>query len=1246
MKINAIRIKNLASLEGITEIDFTSEPLASAGIFAITGPTGAGKSTLLDALCLALYGKTPRYLQAKEMGIEIHDVQGSTMTQGDVRGILRDGTSEGFAEVDFMGIDGQNYRSTWSVRRARNKAEGSLQADTILLKNISIDLDIPGKKAETYKEIERLVGLNFEQFTRSVLLAQGDFTAFMKANKDEKSSLLEKLTGTHIYSEISKKVFENYKTEDQILRELNIRREGIVTLTEEELKIIQDEERLLSTQLEGFTKEIDGLSKEVTWHEVYTQLESNKALAVLNLQNVSEILAQSEVRKQKLVQVEQAQTTRTWNDALVYNQKQVQEQNATLEHLKGKISELNLQKEKLAEDFSKNQLHLSQVTEIQKEALPKLATAKKLDTLLAEKEKQRENAKSEVALAKTKQENHQKEVAEKETEIAKFSTEINVLDDWQTKFGSKKSIAENKDIIVSKLIDAEKLVTSSKNANTEKVDLDQKITASRVKIQTHTTDFEKLENEFQMQQKAFENKAKALLLVPIEQLNLDKDQTDRLLNLTVEAQSIWSVLYNLNDDYSNLIQKQTKDKADFVQKSLQLKNLKTQLERDFTTKETSEKLLQKARLSATENVETLRESLVDDEPCPVCGSENHPYVLHHPQLEKVLNTLEELHQQNEKAYLISFGENKSLEQDLKGLNERIEKQEIEITSKKDLVENKNKEWNLNAISTDCQTIEDIQKSNWLEEKIKSLKSKQLDLHVQIKAHSDQKNQLENEKSQLDKLKANKDKLETELKEFKNQLAIYDEKSEGLSKVILQIKTSLTEIEKSLSSYFNQSDFMEKWMAKPTDFVDSIINFTQEWKTKSDKLEYTKNQHVLAVASLNQLKIQSERFEEEVLLKTNSYKIQEDDFNQLKANRNAIFEGQPAELMEQQFAKAVEEANKTLESVLAKLNQNKIDEVAAETQNKEIVAQISKLTIEIVNSTTKIEHWLSDYNQKFKTELNSSQLKELLHFSPEWIENERKTLNTLAEEKTKATSVLLERTQIFEEHTSKRPSERPLTELKLLLEHAKNQNKQLTESKTNIGFKIKENEANKSKIGTLLEEISTQFKITDNWSKLNEIIGSADGKKFRQIAQEHTLEILLSYANIHLQVLTSRYKIERIPNTLGLQVVDLDMGDEIRTVYSLSGGESFLVSLALALGLASLSSSKMKVESLFIDEGFGSLDPNTLNIAMDALERLHNQGRKVGVISHVQEMTERIPVQIKVSKKSSGRSMVEVVGFGL
>ncbi|HEY6083264.1 MAG TPA: SbcC/MukB-like Walker B domain-containing protein, partial [Chitinophagaceae bacterium] len=220
--------------------------------------------------------------------------------------------------------------------------------------------------------------------------------------------------------------------------------------------------------------------------------------------------------------------------------------------------------------------------------------------------------------------------------------------------------------------------------------------------------------------------------------------------------------------------------------------------------------------------------------------------------------------------------------------------------------------------------------------------------------------------------------------------------------------------------------------------------------------------------------------------------------------------------------------------------------------------------------------------------------------------------------------------------------RQADELKGLLNEAKTALQKAIQAGNEIRYRLALDEANKQKAGDLLKAIEAKALVVENWGKLNDIIGSADGRKFRQIAQEYTLDVLLGHANIHLEMLTKRYQVQRIPGTLGLQVLDQDMGDEVRTVYSLSGGESFLVSLALALGLASLSSTRMRVESLFIDEGFGSLDPVTLNMAMDALERLHDQGRKVGVISHVQEMTERIPVQIRVSKRASGRSKVEVL----
>jgi exonuclease SbcC len=239
MKILAIRIKNLASLEGTTEIDFTGEPLCTAGIFAITGPTGAGKSTILDALCLALYAQTPRYNTSSDPNQSIQDISGNTITQSDPRKILRDGAAEGYAEVDFVGVDGNRYRAQWNVRRARNKADGALQSYQVACTNLDTNAAIQGTKTEVLTFVSQKVGLSFDQFTRAVLLAQGDFTAFLKAPNNEKADLLEKLTGTQVYSELSKHIYERHRTEKEELTLLTVQQEGISILKEDELEMIE-----------------------------------------------------------------------------------------------------------------------------------------------------------------------------------------------------------------------------------------------------------------------------------------------------------------------------------------------------------------------------------------------------------------------------------------------------------------------------------------------------------------------------------------------------------------------------------------------------------------------------------------------------------------------------------------------------------------------------------------------------------------------------------------------------------------------------------------------------------------------------------------------------------------------------------------------------------------------------------------------------------------------------------------------
>ena len=1244
MKILAIRIKNLASLEGTTEINFTAEPLCSAGIFAITGATGAGKSTILDALCLALYSKTPRYLQAKETGIEVLDVPGNKLNQSDVRGILRDGTADGFAEVDFRGIDGQHYRANWNVRRARNKADGSMQSDSVTLQNITSNTAIPGKKAETLKEVERLVGLNYEQFTRSVLLAQGDFTAFMKASKDEKSSLLEKLTGTHIYSEISKKIFENYKVEEQQLRELNLRKEGIATLNEDELKTLLEEQSILATQIKSLEKELDTLTIEIGWHEQLATLQANHLEANTALQQANEHKVNAFPRRQKLVVTEQVQQTRSWVDAQKHAQQQYGDKTIALTTIKESIVSFQKQQEKLEARLLASGNELTAQNKAFNDALPLLEQAKKLDTLLAEKKESLEKAKKEADTASETNSQQQKLLADKQVAFTALSTQIKTITNWKTENIDRSPIAEHKNVILSKLQDAKKLLETVQSSTSELDVLDGKISTSETERIAIETSLSKQTLEWERLKNTYDGGLRELLLIPIEALTLDKEEINRSVENTIQAQAHWQLLDHALTDLQTLSQKQVTDQADYQLKQQSLAELSRNLAVESAQKETTAKLLQQSRLASAENVETLRAALIDEEPCPVCGSTTHPYALHHPGLQNVLAKMEESHEEMERVYLATYRQHNALEQAFQTLAQTIQIQHEAINAKQAALQNKKQIWEQFDIAQEGQAIADVKKADWIAENLHSLKTKQAVLLAQIQAYSSQKQQLEADKIKIDLLKETIDRLTNQLKDVKAAISLYLEQRIGKLKEQQKAAVDLKEVEKTLSPYFTTPEWMKNWKADPTSFVGRIESFAKTWNENSEKLAQYSLQEGALAATLKELDNQAKNILAELNKKTDAYAIQNQNYQKLKQERLIIFDGKPATDVETQLKQANTETQKQHDQLKEIQQELSINSTKANTQKEELLITLGTLAIETTKASQKIDDWISEYNQKNNATLSIAELHRFLALNNDWIDTERKTLQAIDDEVTKATSILAERKQLLDVHQQKTLSERPLDDLNELFGSAKSDVELQKHKRSEIGFQLQQDEANKNKIGDLLTSIATQAGITENWSKLNEIIGSADGKKFRQIAQEYTLDVLLGYANIHLHSLTNRYKIERIPATLGLQVVDQDMGDEVRTVYSLSGGESFLVSLALALGLASLSSSRMKVESLFIDEGFGSLDPTTLNIAMDALERLHNQGRKVGVISHVQEMTERIPVQIKVSKQQSGKSKVEVLGM--
>ena len=968
MKIVAIRGKNLASLEGEFMIDFTVEPLCSAGIFAITGSTGAGKSTLLDALCLALFDCTPRMNKAKENNVSVMDVADRGIAQNDSRSILRRGTAEGYSEVDFVALTGEVFRSRWTVRRSRGKVSGSLQKVEMTLTNLTSRVEQQGTKTELLSRISELIGLSFEQFNRSVLLAQGDFATFLKARQPDKAEILEKLTGTEIYSRISASIYERTKRAESEYKLLQERIKGIELLTDEQLQQLSAEKEELQVRLSVSKKKEEALSGKLKWLEEEGRLNTGCIQAEESLSGIRKEIEAARPRYELLARIEQAQDIRDVYMEQRNARKQIDAGRSRLGEIEVAIRQnaalqtsANVQWEAAQKELAEFKTYLSQQE-------PQLDKARALDVQLVENRKQLAESQKEAALALQAKDNLHQSVCKTEKDISLLMEKQTALQTWFERYTA-----------YSQLIPAVELITS--------------------------------------------------LLTNLEMARAQSVSNRQLLDKVKKASEA---------------------------EEQRLKSVQQEAER-------------LNRLLPAE-VLLLREQLEEGKPCPVCGS------FHHPMREQTnVQSLQE--------------------EELNRAKEQVAKETEQLKN--------------------------------------TLNARQLEM-ARLSAL------IENYVAQVD---------DTLKKVEANAIGLYEEKKQKEERQ----QAELNERARLRSSLLN---------GESTETV--VATHARRQKELEQQLEKAMNLH-------HSLTVQAE-----------SYK------------------GQTAQL------------------------------------EKELV----RLTAVLQQDELKINEWLTLQKETY------AELEQLLSKDKSWILAEKQALGTLKEKETTLQAVLAERRQKREEH-QQAPLKPDTTENKESLIETLTACTAAKEMETGrlaqIEVTIQNHIKGKERIADIEKELEEKNSIYENWAKLNELFGSQTGAKFKEIAQGYTLDVLLLYANRHLQDLAPRYELQRIPDTLALQIVDLDMMGEVRSVHSLSGGESFLVSLALALGLSSLSSNRMNVESLFIDEGFGSLDMDTLRIAMDALERLQMQGRKIGVISHVAEMMERIPAQVQVVKTGSGRSKVQVMG---
>ncbi len=1079
MKILELRFKNLNSLYGEWHIDFTRPEYLTDGIFAITGPTGAGKSTILDAICLALYGETPRLGKITAKNNEI----------------ISRRTAECYAEVTFISSSG-TYRCHWSQSRARKKIDGALQDAKHEISNGLNGEVLESKKTDVKLAIEDKTGMNFERFTRSILLAQGSFAAFLQASSDERSPILEQITGTEIYSDISKKVHERQKIEKEKLDILSAELGGIAVLDEVQENSLKQQYTDKSVQIELLTQQQKTIQESLRQHNNLKTLSSELDTLKISQKHILDEIEQFAPFQQKLnLALKAAElegefaTLRT----LRCEQKTEQEQLLALENrlpaiinsLKDEESQLKARKTSLVE-----------IKEKQKQAIPIINKVRALDLQQTEKQ-------------------NQLKVVQDESNNLITKIEKNRID-YQSSLKKQTEIAEKNQQVQNYL----KIHSQ-----------DEQLIEKLASIQEQLNSFQQSLYDLSQNQLAIEQRAKILIGYSNESKN-GNEQLTQVKKTYKEYQQTFEQKKNVLSEIlgGRLLREYRSDKESLLKEKL------------FRLKISS--------------LEEERQKLTDGAPCPLCGALEHLFAVGNiPEIDEVEKQIQVL------TTLIKQAED--IEIEIQQAQEKIQL----ISVQKDKIEN-----SLEVLATKITSVE------------QSLK----ELESQHQGVSSRNTQLKNT--------------------ILNQLNIF-----GISE--LPTNNDTTELMIQLTT---RRDNWSKYQE------ESNLYHDQSKQIEAGRQQLDSIKHLL----------DSQLSEKQVQLA--SLKQQQEQYKQ---QRVSIYGEKSPDEEEEKIGKMLSDAEQQLQNVQKRYDEIKEQDTQVKTKIQTLSANITQRSEALQNKENSFISHLAKKSFTSEADFLTCRLSE----------QERETLanqsTSLASRKTEIITNINDREKRYAE---------TLQQVSLIqndYETLEQEDKTLivklseyTESLGAIKQQLLHNEHIKNKLKDKQALIDKQKNEYHKWLKLHGLIGSADGKKYRNFAQSLTFEVMVSHANQQLVKMTDRYLL--IPSkeqTLELSVIDNYQAGEIRSTKNLSGGESFIVSLALALGLSKMSSQKVRVDSLFLDEGFGTLDEDALEMALSALAGLQQEGKLIGVISHVSTLKERINTQINVSPLNNGKSQLNGVG---
>ncbi|MGY4493237.1 AAA family ATPase [Pseudomonas sp. TE3610] len=1212
MKILAIRLKNLASLAGPFELDFTAEPLASAGLFAITGPTGAGKSTLLDALCLALFGAVPR-LARTGRDAKVPDADGEINT-GDPRTLLRRGTGAGFAEVDFVGIDGRRYRARWEANRARDKAGGKLQNSRQSLRDLDNDQLLASQKGEYKTLLEGCLGLNFEQFTRAVLLAQSEFSAFLKADDNERSELLEKLTDTALYTRLGKRAFEKSRDARDAHRQLQDQAGGIAPLPIEEREALDQRYTDALGALRSEQARLKQLEQQRQWHVEGQRLHSEQQAASEQLQRAESHAHALSDKRDTLVRLDTLAPQRH----LFSRQAEL---TAELQPLAARITEhqqagdqLHTRQGQLQQARGHAHAALAAALAAQADAAPALRQAFDEQSHLARLDEQAAPLQQALHGAEQARDQGRAVIEQLEQGQQASTTRLEQIAAQLHHSAALAPLADAWAVWRPRLQQALTLSARLLKGREELPALQQRASASQAQLAERQQALDALYQNAQCAPHELADRLAALT----HQLQESRQH----LRSVEDLQRHWQRQQELQERQQALreqVRVATEQREARTREGLQLKG-----EHDTAVQQLdlTVALLNRQRLARSASVEELRAQLQDDQPCPVCGSAEHPW--HQP--EALLQALAGHDDSEERSARLV----------VEKLAARLAELRVEVVALRDQqTQLKQQEEQLQA---QLDAVQPLLHAHPLNDALAS--AQQPAAWLEKEQHSAAQRILAEEQQQSALLK-----LQQQAGAQQQSLQQAQHASQEASRLLAEQSQHLLNDQQRLDEELHAfagvlpASELEALQHTPSATFMALDSSVSQRLQQLEEQREEQHEHEERRQRLGEERLRQQGREQAAA-------AQGEGLAQFSQQRQAVSERLHAVLgthpdaatWQTALEQAVQQARVSESTAAAQLQAADNEAVQLASELKAAEQRQQQLSESLSSLDASLKAWRQQHPQ-----LDDEGLAALLAIDDPQISAMRQQLNNADKAVEQARVLLQEREQRWQAHQAHANGAPALEELDATLLVTQQQCTACEEACAELRAQQVEDQRRLSAHGQLQTRIEQAYAEFQRWGRLAALIGSAEGEKFRKLAQAYNLDLLVHHANAQLRQLVRRYRLKRGGSMLGLLVLDTEMGDELRSVHSLSGGETFLVSLALALGLASMASSTLRIESLFIDEGFGSLDPESLQLAMDALDGLQAQGRKVAVISHVQEMHERIPVQIQVKRQGNGLSDVEVVG---